>query len=1022
MAEDVTLRLLGDVSDLTRKLSKAKGGLKGLSDSMFNVGKKAAIAFAGLGAATIGVVGQFAGFEKQMSKVKALSGATGDDFLAMSQKARELGKTTAFSAKEAGQGMEYMALAGYSATQTIAAMPGVLNLAAAAQMDLGTASDIVTDSLTAFGLEAKDATHFADIMAKASATSNTSVQQLGEAFKYAAPVARAFGLSAEETSAALAVMANSGIKSSMAGTTLRMSLSRLAKPTAAVKKALDKYNISVTDSAGNMLPFNNIMDQSRKAMENMTQQQKLAFVTQVFGQRSISGMTAILNTSTEEFGKYTDSLIESDGASKKMADTMLDNVAGALTILKSALQEAAISIGETIAPAIRGLVKVINFLVNAFNATPKVFKLFIGTLLLVATAVAGAVMVFGFLGGAVLRGILVFQQSLPHLLKFKTSLINTSKSVLNFAKTFTKGAFTRIVAVFKNLSNAFTLTALKAKILVFWNKLLSISFKKMGLSMLGTIKSMALFTFELIKNAAKSAFSAMVNFTMLIPSIIGTAIAIISSAIPAMLGLIAATGGLILLIPLIIGGFLLLKNVLKALISFVKAFVGGFIGELIKQFKDMGNIISSTFKESFDAVKKAFAPLLKLFSKGKNEAQLLKKGFQLLGRIIAFALVAPLKIVAFLISAYIRLVAKLILWVVKLSKAFIKWVFGLNGVKKAFLAIKNIIGSIIKSIKRFIDSIKKIKSAVGKFFRGAQKEAEKGGVPVKGGAPVKGKGRVTPSNEDTDASVNNLQTIKDKAKELEEAFLSIAQSFTQNMVQGIMEGTFVLSEYFEQFTRSIAEKFLINLFNPITEGMQELGLAMYDILNETIGEILSPMMNFFKIILQGFANVIKGITNIFLKSPVGKAVIGFISSLLDPIKLGQIAILAVAKVATIAWALIQAIPTFGASLAAIPVAMGEFATGAASIMAIKFQAGTPGLEEDMLAQIGKGEIVVPETFSEGIKSGELALTGSEAGGVAGAAEATKVDVEISMKDEAFDFFEAQAIQRGRLGGSAIATT
>lgn len=408
--KEVLIKLIADASNAIKGIEKTTKKFDDMSKKFTDFGKKSAIAFAGLALVVGKTIGVFASYEEQMSKVKALSGATEKEFAALQETARELGKTTAFTAKEAGDGLEFMALAGFTAKQSIEALPGVLNLAAASGAQLGIVSDLVTDSLTAFGLEAKDTAKFVDIMAKTSTTSNTTVLQLGEAFKFAAPIANSFGLSVAETSAALGIMADSGIKASMAGTTLRMSLVRLSDPPAEAKEQLDKYAISVTNARGEMLPFNQIMDQSRKAMENMTEQQRLAFVSNVFGTRSISGMTAVLNKSTEAFASYTAEVEDSNGAASEMAEIMLDNVSGALKILNSGLQEAAISIGDAVAPTIRALVDILQNLVNRFNNLNPAVKKFIGFILLFSTGLAGFLAIFGLIGGAILKGVVLFRQ------------------------------------------------------------------------------------------------------------------------------------------------------------------------------------------------------------------------------------------------------------------------------------------------------------------------------------------------------------------------------------------------------------------------------------------------------------------------------------------------------------------------------------------------------------------------------------------------------------------------------------
>ncbi|MCD3195694.1 phage tail tape measure protein [Clostridium botulinum C] len=291
-------------------------------------------------------------------------------------------------------------MAGFKTNEIISAMPGLLDLASAAGSDLGVTSDIVSDALTAFGLKAKDTSHLADVMAKASSTANTNVEMLGEAYKYAAAPAHAFGMSAEEVTAALAKMADAGVKGTMGGTALRGALTRLAKPPKQAAVWLKKLGVSIADTHGKIRPFNSIMGDMRKSMSKLTQQQKQQAVASIFGQEAMSGMLAVLNTSTEDFEKYTQSLKKADGTAKEMAKTKLDSLGGQFTILKSAVEGMQIELGERLAPyakqfvtwftgkipditnGIVNIVDKISHLASEFNKLSPATKKFIGFLAL----------------------------------------------------------------------------------------------------------------------------------------------------------------------------------------------------------------------------------------------------------------------------------------------------------------------------------------------------------------------------------------------------------------------------------------------------------------------------------------------------------------------------------------------------------------------------------------------------------------------------------------------------------------
>ena len=220
---------------------------------------------------------------------------------------------------------------------------GIMNLASASGEDLASVSDIVTDALTAFGLSAKDSGHFADVLAKTSSSANTNVSMLGESFKYVAPVAGALGYSAEDTAIALGLMANAGIKGSQAGTSLRSSISRLVKPTDDAAAMMDKYGISLTNTDGTMKPLGEVMNTLREKLGGLSEAEQAQAAATLFGQEAMSGMLAIINASDSDYQSLTNSIYNADGAAQQMSDTMLNNLSGQLTLLKSALEGLAIN-------------------------------------------------------------------------------------------------------------------------------------------------------------------------------------------------------------------------------------------------------------------------------------------------------------------------------------------------------------------------------------------------------------------------------------------------------------------------------------------------------------------------------------------------------------------------------------------------------------------------------------------------------------------------------------------------------
>lgn len=297
-------------------------------------------------------------FEAQMSTVEAISGASEEEIAALTDRAKELGATTAFTAQQVGEGMEYMAMAGWKTTDMLEGMDAVLSLAAASGEDLGTVSDIVTDALTAFGLKAKDTGRFADILAATAANANTNVGMMGETFKYAAPVAGALGYSVEDVAVAIGLMADSGIKASQAGTTLKNIFNGILGGVDLTAAAFGDLNVEFVNSDGSMQDLSSSMDTLRYYFDQMTEAEKVHNAINIAGQRGYAGLLAILNSTTEDYNKLTTAVNNSAGAAQKMADIKLDNMNGQLTIAKSAWEGLEIAVGEQFTPTLTKVYKV----------------------------------------------------------------------------------------------------------------------------------------------------------------------------------------------------------------------------------------------------------------------------------------------------------------------------------------------------------------------------------------------------------------------------------------------------------------------------------------------------------------------------------------------------------------------------------------------------------------------------------------------------------------------------------------
>lgn len=290
-------------------------------------------------------VNTYKDFQAAMSNIKAISGASGSEFDMLTSKAEEMGSTTKFTATEAAEAFNYMAMAGWNAQQMTDGIEGILNLASASGEDLATTSDIVTDALTAFGLKASDAGHFSDVLAQASSSANTDVGMMGETFKYVASMAGSLGYSIEDVALMTGLMANSGIKSTQAGTALNAVLTRLATNTNGAADSIQELGVNFYDSAGNARPLATVIGELREATQGMNQEQKTSLANTVAGMEAQKGLMAILNASEEDYNKLADSINNADGAAKKMSDIQLDNLSGDITLFQSAVDGLKISLG-----------------------------------------------------------------------------------------------------------------------------------------------------------------------------------------------------------------------------------------------------------------------------------------------------------------------------------------------------------------------------------------------------------------------------------------------------------------------------------------------------------------------------------------------------------------------------------------------------------------------------------------------------------------------------------------------------
>lgn len=402
--------LSGELKDNKTKLEEADKAADGLDESLKEVGDEAdktskgglstfTVALGNLAAdAIVGVINKMkdlvketvnvgTNFDTAMSKVGAVSGASTEDVEKLRKKAKEMGSTTKFTATEAAEGFNYMAMAGWKTEDMLEGIEGILNLAAASGSDLGTTSDIVTDALTAMGYSAKDAGRLADVMAAASSNANTNVELMGKTFQYAAPLVGAMGYSMEDTAEQIGLMANAGIKGEKAGTALRSILSRLSAPPKEAATAMEALGISLTDSEGNMKTLDQVMGDLRKAFSGLSETQQTQYAKQIAGQEAMSGLLAIVNAAPGDVDKLSTAIENSNGAAEDMAKTMQDNLGGDMTLLQSKLEGVQLSLYEKFEPAMRKGVEILDKFLDAINFVIKHSTEFIAALGAMAAAI-----------------------------------------------------------------------------------------------------------------------------------------------------------------------------------------------------------------------------------------------------------------------------------------------------------------------------------------------------------------------------------------------------------------------------------------------------------------------------------------------------------------------------------------------------------------------------------------------------------------------------------------------------------
>ncbi len=556
--------------------------LKSLGDKVSGVGQKllpATATVTALGAASVKTA---ADFDSAMSKVAAVSGAAGDDLEKLRDKAREMGSKTKFSASEAAEAMNYMAMAGWKTEDMLDGIEGIMNLAAASGEDLSTTSDIVTDALTAFGLSAKDSGHFADILAAASSNANTNVSMMGETFKYCAPIAGSLGFSAEDTAEAIGLMANSGIKSSQAGTALRTVMTKLTGDIKLSGDALGEVTIATTNADGSMRGLSDILGDCREAFGKMTESEQANAVQSLVGKNAMSGFLALMNAAPADIEKLSTAIDDCNGKSEEMANTMQGNLAGQLTILKSQLQELAISVGELLMPAIRQIVSWVQKFVGKLNSMDETTKKVIVTIALIAAAVSPVLIIIG----KVITAVGTIMTIIPKLAGV-INVVKTAFSALN-AVMLANPIFLVIAAI----------TALVGIFIYLWNT--SDSFRQFWIDLWENIKAAASAAWEAIKAFFTAAWEAIKSTAETIGNALKTGVLAIWNGIKT--GITTAVNAI--------------KNTVTAVWNAIKTYISTVLNFIKNTVSSVWNGIKNTVSTVVNAIKTAVTNVWNSLSNG----------------------------------------------------------------------------------------------------------------------------------------------------------------------------------------------------------------------------------------------------------------------------------------------------------------------------------------------------------------------------------------------------------------------
>ena len=593
------LRRLQTEADKTNtafaKIGAAGEVMQNVGNKISGAGEKLMPITAGVTALGTLAVKTGADFDSAMSKVAAVSGATGEELDALRDKARDMGSKTKFSASEAAEAMNYMAMAGWKTEDMLSGIEGIMNLAAASGEDLATTSDIVTDALTAFGLTAADSGHFADVLAAASSNANTNVSMMGETFKYAAPVAGALGFSVEDTAQAIGLMANAGIKSTQAGTSLRSILTALSGEVKFCGDAIGEVTVQTTNADGSMRDLNDILDDCRTAFSGLSESEQASAAQALVGKNAMSGFLALMNAAPADISKLEGAISACDGTSLSMAETMQDNLAGQLTILKSQLEELAISFSDVLMPAIRSIVTWVQGLVDWLNQLDPQTKETIVKIALAAAALGPLLIVLGKTVSGV-GTVFSAVSKLPALF----SAVQSGIGAITGALGVSLGPLLAIIAAVAALVAAFvhlwkTTAEFKSNIIAIWEQIKS-TFAGLTQGITDRLNDLG-FDFESFTDVLKAAWDGLCN---LLAPIFEGVFQNISNIFSEFTGVLL--GLLDVLIGLFTGNWEQCWNGIKGIFTSIWDFIVNTFSNILNTLKGIADVVLGWFGTSWNEV------------------------------------------------------------------------------------------------------------------------------------------------------------------------------------------------------------------------------------------------------------------------------------------------------------------------------------------------------------------------------------------------------------------------------------